>query len=260
MYRWIQWRAGKAPATDPAREAFALPPGCHAATSRFTEESMVGEKSEKTPNTSQVVLKPAGLIIVLGTIGILATLALRRTTETPPDQMALPAAAPATATPRKSKNGLTGKYFGNMYLDGAPAYNRVDSTVNFNWRKATPGSPVPDDQFSVRWEGFIEPVINGEHTFTVIADNGCKVWVNAKQVIDLWRPADSKKLKEEAGMPLGEETVTESGKITLKAGQKVPIRIDYYESRGDANVQLLWSYPGQPRQFVPQSRLTPLGQ
>jgi hypothetical protein len=144
-----------------------------------------------------------------------------------------------------------------MYHDGAPAFTRTDSSVNFNWRKASPGAPLGNDQFSVRWEGKIEPVINGVHTFSVIADNGAKLWVDGKLIVDLWRPKDSQRVKG-GGQLIGDDSVQAKGEITLSAGKKVSIRLDYYEASQDANTQLLWSYPGQPLQFIPQSRLTPV--
>jgi PKD repeat protein len=47
------------------------------------------------------------------------------------------------------------------------------------------------------------------------------------------------------------------GRITLVAGHRYPIRMDYYDRRGDAVARLWWSAPSRPTQIVPSDRLAP---
>ncbi|MGF1514908.1 MAG: PA14 domain-containing protein, partial [Elainellaceae cyanobacterium] len=46
-----------------------------------------------------------------------------------------------------------------------------------------------------------------------------------------------------------------TGTITLQAGQKYDIRLEYYENGGAALSQLYWSSASQPLEIVPQSQL-----
>ena len=46
-----------------------------------------------------------------------------------------------------------------------------------------------------------------------------------------------------------------TGTITLVAGQKYDIQLDYLEGGFDANVKLMWSSPSRPEEVVPGSRL-----
>jgi hypothetical protein len=67
--------------------------------------------------------------------------------------------------------------------------------------------------------------------------------VNGQLVVDDWTAHTS---REVAGTP-----------VTLTAGQRYTIRIDYYEKTGSAAARLLWAYPGQSKGVVPKGRLYP---
>jgi hypothetical protein len=51
--------------------------------------------------------------------------------------------------------------------------------------------------------------------------------------------------------------VDTSGSIALVAGQKVSIRLEYYENASNATARLSWSSPRQASQVVPTSQLYP---
>ena len=42
----------------------------------------------------------------------------------------------------------------------------------------------PRDNFSVQWNGFIIPEYTTEYTFYIVADDGVRLWVNEKLIID----------------------------------------------------------------------------
>lgn len=46
-----------------------------------------------------------------------------------------------------------------------------------------------------------------------------------------------------------------SGRIRLRAGKPVPVRLEYYEREGDALVTLSWSHARRPKQVIPRDRL-----
>jgi hypothetical protein len=137
--------------------------------------------------------------------------------------------------------GLTGQYFDNRDFT-APKITRVDPTVNFDWGSGTPDGSVAGDTFSVRWTGQVEAPASGSYTFFTTSDDGIRLWVNGQLLVDNWTD---------------HAPVENSGVISLSAGQKVPIKIEYYENGGGAVAKLLWSGPGIPKQVVPQARLYP---
>jgi hypothetical protein len=136
-------------------------------------------------------------------------------------------------------DGLTGSYFNGMNFE-TPVYSRKDANINFAWADGSPNAAVNAEQFSARWTGQIQPRHSGEYTFYINSDNGRRVWINNQLVIDKW---------------IDDYNIEYSGKITLAAGQKYDIKVEYFENFGGADCKLEWSHTSQPREVVPTSQL-----
>jgi hypothetical protein len=142
--------------------------------------------------------------------------------------------------------GLTGDYFndpnnGSHFVTFVGS--RLDPTVNFDWVTSAPAAGVTSDNFSVRWRGFVQAPVSGSYTFTTIADDGVRLWVNGQLLIDNW-------IDQAA-------TVRSSAPVTLTAGTKYDVTMEYYEHGGNASAKLQWSYPGQAQSAIPQPQLYP---
>lgn len=138
-------------------------------------------------------------------------------------------------------NGLLGEYYGTQDLTGDKLLARTDNTVNFNWGTGSPNSAIGSNNFSVRWTGQVQPTTTGSYRFFVQADDGVRLWVNGKQLINDWRQT---------------EVSERSGTISLTAGQKYDILLEYFEATGEASARLLWSGPSVSKRVIPQSRLS----
>lgn len=149
-----------------------------------------------------------------------------------------------SAPPGGTGTGLKGSYFNNMALTGTAARIRTDATVNFGWGTASPMTGINADVFSVRWEGQVQAATAGAYTFYTRSDDGVRLWVNGVQIVNNW-----------TNHAATDNTGTST--ISLSAGQKVSIKMEYYENTGGAEARLYWSYPGQTKQIIPQSRLYP---
>ncbi len=134
-----------------------------------------------------------------------------------------------SATPREL-GCLKGSYFNNVNLTGTPTVVRAESTLNYLWAANAPVKGINPDNFSVRWEGSLFPTVSGTYTFTVIADDGVRLWVNNTQIINKWIDQTA--------------AVTYTTTINLTAGQNIPIKMEYYEKTGLATARLLWTEPG----------------
>lgn len=145
-----------------------------------------------------------------------------------------PASVP-TPTPASSASGLTATYFPNINLSGA-GVTRVDPTINFNWGMAAPMAGIPADNFSVRWSGAVTAPATGTYTFYLTGDDGVRMWVDGKQVINGWKDQSSKEY---------------AAKVAMTAGRPYAIKVEYYEHTHDAVVSLAWSGPTTGRQVVP---------
>lgn len=138
--------------------------------------------------------------------------------------------------------GLKADYFNNMTLSGTPALTRTDATVNFDWGTGNPGAPIGNDNFSVRWSGQIQPLYSENYTFTTRSDDGIRLWVNGTQIINNWTDHGP---------------TNDTGAITITAGVKYDIVLEFYENGGGAVAQLSWSSASQTNQIIPQSQLYP---
>jgi hypothetical protein len=119
---------------------------------------------------------------------------------------------------------------------------RTDATVNFDWGSGGPDPSVASDSFSVRWTGQIQAPFSETYTLFTVSDDGVRLWVNGVLVVDNWT----------------DHAPTEnSGTIGMTAGQKVDLKMEFYENGGGAVAKLLWSSPSTAKQVVPQSQLYP---
>jgi hypothetical protein len=164
--------------------------------------------------------------------------------------------SPATATRQASpasaddaeRHGLRGDY----HLSSGPG------AFDFHELKATvldPNIDFPDlegiftdltgrnDDVTVRWTGRIEPRSSEPYTFSMIGDNGFRLWVNGGLVIDNWTDTWD---VEKTGEP-----------IALQAGRTYDIKIEYFEHFGGSNLRLRWQSPSVPKEIVPAAALTP---
>ncbi len=116
-----------------------------------------------------------------------------------------------------------GEYYANTDLSGEPALTRNDPAVSFVWGDAAPARGLPADRFSARWTRTVI-LSQGAYRFSASADDGVRVWVNDRPVIDAWR---------ESAL----ETYT--GHIWLDEGAH-QVRIEYFEAGGGAEVHVAW--------------------
>ncbi|ARK09617.1 PA14 domain-containing protein [Fibrella sp. ES10-3-2-2] len=139
--------------------------------------------------------------------------------------------------------GLRADYFNNTTMTAPIVLTRTDATINFDWGTGSPSPGINTDYFSVRWTGQVKAPVTGSYTFSTTTDDGVRLWVNGKLLVDDWN---------------GRAVKTNNGPtILLVAGQRYDIRMEYFDNIIGAVAKLQWIYPGQTQQVVPQSYLYP---
>jgi hypothetical protein len=136
--------------------------------------------------------------------------------------------------------GLQAQYFNNRTLSGDPSLVRTDAAIHFNWSTGSPDALIHHTDFSARWSGQIQPLYSETYTFKTLSDDGVRLWINGKEVINDWTIHGFK---------------ADQGTIALEAGKKYDIKMEYYQHEGLASAHLLWSSRSQAEQIVPQSQL-----
>jgi len=152
-------------------------------------------------------------------------------------------AAPGDASaPEVLRNGLRGRYFSNIKHEDK-AVERIDPVISFDWGESAPIEGVSPNGFSVRWEGEVESPLSGEITFEVESDDGSRLWVDGKKLIDHWQ---------------AQSATRHRGKISLEAGRRYQIKLEYYDAWATALARLRWRAEGLPEELIPAKYLFPL--
>ena len=132
-------------------------------------------------------------------------------------------------TPSSGKgHGWTGRYYRGTALTGSPTITRRVAQIDFDWNNTAPMAGIPADQWSAKWTGTLTPPTTGNYTFSLTSDDGSRLFVDGKRVIDNWGDHASN---------------TKTAKVRLVAGQAVRVEVDYYEAAGGASVRLGWRVP-----------------
>lgn len=127
-------------------------------------------------------------------------------------------------SPRHSDPGWQASYWNNMDLIGPPAVQRQENDLNFDWGLSSPDRLIYYDNFSARWERYID-VTPGAYRFTAVTDDGMRVWVDNELIINQWRQQAA-------------QTVT--AEKYLGPGHHL-IRVEYFEQSGAAIAKLSWT-------------------
>ena len=138
-------------------------------------------------------------------------------------------------------SGLRAAYFAGTNLANM-VLTRFDETVNFSWGDSSPDPALLPGSFSARWVGKLRANQGGTYAFHTLSDDGVRLRVNGQLIINNWTVH-----------PLTEN----SGNLILTAGQSYDLSLEYFNSGGTATIVLMWTPPGEAKQIIPGTRLTP---
>ena len=120
-----------------------------------------------------------------------------------------------------SAPGLKVETFNGVNLEGAPVKTGSDRTARVNW--------TGDRASSMRWTGTILAPESGEYRFRFASENGYRVWIGDKLVVDEWGVGDAPSIY--------------SNKVQLERGTRYPIRVEGFQRGARGQQQLVWSEP-----------------
>ncbi|WP_128545969.1 PA14 domain-containing protein [Larkinella soli] len=126
-----------------------------------------------------------------------------------------------------SPRGLKGEYFNGPNFE-QKVYTRTDPMISFNWNGMYPAPGVAREYFSVRWTGKLYAPKSGKYRFSAMVDDGIRIWVGGKKVMDEWRKQDDTKF---------------IGEVTLQAGRFYDLKVEYYNDWKGSTIFVFWEVP-----------------
>lgn len=134
------------------------------------------------------------------------------------------AAPPAvTYLPTEHAGAWQGSYFNNRDLSGDPDFQRNDALVYFDWGDKGPGGDLAGQDFSVRWYRKVN-LPGGTYRFKVTVDDGVRVWLDWKTIIDEWHQSSGQTYKVERQIDPGDHEIV----------------VEYYQGPGVALIKFGW--------------------
>lgn len=141
--------------------------------------------------------------------------------------------------------GLRGDYYEGTKFE-ILRYTRIDPVIKISWtdRSTLPEgvsqSTFPATNCSVRWSGQVRPRYAETYTFRTISDDGVRLWVGGRLIIDNWTL---------------HPPTADVGQIKLDAGRWYPIVLEFYQGPVSAQIELYWSSMSQRQEIIPQECL-----
>lgn len=139
----------------------------------------------------------------------------------------VPVAASAFSTTKDGARvaGISAEYWDNIGMDGAARISRIDAQVDFGWTLNSPGRGIPFDWYSARWNTVITVPAGGARTIGVEGNDGYRLYVDDKLVIDNWQ-------KSSFG--------TRSIPVSWAARSTHRVRLEFFEATGNARLKVVW--------------------
>jgi beta-glucosidase len=131
------------------------------------------------------------------------------------------------------KQGVVGEYFNNAKLEGEPAFTRVDRDINFYWESKNMEEELPENNFSVRWTGYIVPPVTGTYNIGCWGMPTLNIWFEGEQILH-HNTIDQAFHHEKA--------------VEMEAGKKYKFVYEYKNWHGDGDAKLLWTMPNDNMQ------------
>jgi VCBS repeat-containing protein len=148
----------------------------------------------------------------------------------------------------KPGNGLTGRYYNGTNFNTLKT-TRTDGQVGTNYGTGAPAATgLTTNNFTIRWTGQVLPAYDEAYTFYVKADDNLRLWID-----DPADPAPPQLVLRRWGT--GNTSEYKTSPISMRAGHRYNIQVDYRELTGGASVYLSWASPSIAKQVIPKNQL-----
>jgi hypothetical protein len=151
-------------------------------------------------------------------------------------------------TRSKSGNGLRAAFYPGEGWTKIPDFAKMKAAnewlsleINFQQAQVLPWLPNGQDGFGIVLSGYLQVDEPGEYTFSLRSDDGSKLFINNRQVVD-----------NDGSHGLQER----SGTVKLEKG-RVALRAEYFNASGGYWLDAYYRGPGLAKQLIPANKLFP---
>ncbi len=127
----------------------------------------------------------------------------------------------------QSQHGLKAEYYDGVNFDRLVAVKFV-ANINESWNNKPPVPGIDPHSCSIRWSAKLKPEKSGNYKFSARVDDGIRVWIDNRLIIDQWE--------------LNDVGVFQSA-ADLVADQEYDIQVEYFNALIEGEVRLLWKIP-----------------
>lgn len=156
-----------------------------------------------------------------------------------------PFGAPLTVSiPSEAQaTGVTGVYFKNKQLNDVGTV-RIDPVIDLASGYTAPAPNLPNEDYSVCWQGWVLPAVSEVHTFTLSANDGVRLWLGDRLAVNSWKDIN------------GTQTCTATA--ALVASEPIRFKLEYYQDGGGSQCHLYWQSRSLAKELIPSIHLRPL--
>jgi beta-glucosidase len=120
------------------------------------------------------------------------------------------------------KLGVKAEFYKGTKLEGDIIHSKVFEKLNLNLGQMA-SDIVPGEDFSARFTCYFSPEVSGSYWLGLAGDDGYRLFVDGKMVIEQWQNQGETIRKYESD---------------FKKGQEYKIEVEYYQGGGDAIIRL----------------------
>ena len=126
------------------------------------------------------------------------------------------------------------EYYDNPSLSGAPKLVAFVDTLSIDYGLRAPAPELPADRFSIRFTT-TRHIEKGIYLFLMAVDDGARVWLDGKLIIDAWDIGRKEDLQ---------------AKVYIEETGDHQIQVAYFENTGEALIHLEWLRLGGDKDIV----------
>jgi len=148
-----------------------------------------------------------------------------------------------TGATAKRIPGLTYQYFEENMGGGDPNFDKFAPKSSGMIEKLEIRGNRRGEGFGFRYRGDLRVTVAGEYTFRVRSDDGSRLWIDGKLVVNNW----------------GDHAPQEvEGRMELAAGEHT-FQLVYFNNGGGGELAVTWQGPGIPKSEIPSSAFSFVG-